>query len=631
MLAAAMRHHCAGRLDAASEAYLGELAARPDNAAARHLLGFLQLQRGDRLGAVSLIRQALATDPDIAEAHNHLGLALAALGQLDEAVAAYRRSIALKPDNAAAHNNLGNALVQLRQVDAAVAAYRHGIAVAAGQPALHNNLGNALAMSGRLTDAVLAYRQAVALNPAYAEAHNNLGLALGRLGRSEDAVASYRRAIAARPNYPEARNNLVRALIDAGGVSEATDDLRADIAQRPNDASALNSLGLVLMRSAQWAEAAATFRRAIALAPETPEIHNNLGLALAALGRPEDAIAAYRQAIALRPDLPEAHMGLALRLLSLGRFAEGFEEYRWRWKLGIPGLRLPPLSCPLWEGEALSGKTILVHCEQGYGDCIQFVRYLRPLAAMAGRVVVVAMRPLVRLFQSIPGIEVLSDVVRDDRRYDYHSPLLCLPRVFGTTLETIPADAPYLTPDPAQTARFATLLAGHAGALKIGVVWAGAARDENPTLKAIDRRRSLSLDQLAPLAGVPGLRFVSLQKGPAAGLASHPPAGMDLVDLTADIDDFADTAALIANLDLVISVDTSVVHLAGALNKPVWVLSRFDGCWRWFADRDDSPWYPTARIFRQRAPGAWDETIQRVAAALHDFSRSHAAAAAPAG
>ena len=241
-----------------------------------------------------------------------------------------------------------------------------------------------------------------------------------------------------------------------------------------------------------------------------------------------------------------------------------------------------------------------------------------PYQALVARVTVLANQPLVGIFHSIPGIEVLT--VFDNEKYDYHVPLMCLPRLLGTTLETGPADVPYLAADLKKIARWAERLSEYEGKIKIGLVWAGNSRKHDPTSNAIDRRRSMALQQFAPLGGIANIQFFSLQKGEPATQALHPPNGMRLIDWTSELHDFEDTAALITNLDLVISVDTSVVHLAGALAKPVWVLSRFDGCWRWLNGREDSPWYPTARLFHQKAPGAWSEVIERVAAELVKLS-----------
>ena len=612
----ALRHHQAGRLDQAKKLYLKELKFDPDNADALHFLGLLHYQQGDPLQASELIRKALATKPSYAEAHSNLGVALAALGKSDEAIAAYRRAIAIKPDFAEAHNNLGNALAALGKADDAVIAYRSSIAIKPDYADAQHNLGNALTALGKTEDAMAAYRRAVAIKPDFPEAHYNLGNALVKLAKTDEAVATYRRAIAIKPDYADAHDALATALKDANKLDQAADCLRHAITINANVAHWHNNLGFVLKALGKPDEAVGAYHRAIAIKPDYAEAHNNLGIALAALGKVDEAVVAYRRAIAIKPDYADAHGGLSVCLLSLGDLLQGFEEYRWRWKVADFPEKMPTLSCPLWEGEDPSGKDILVYCEQGYGDSIQFVRYIAPLSRNAVRVTVLADQPLVSLFRSIPGIEVPFPCVYDGDEYDYHVPLMCLPRLFGTTLDTIPADVPYLSADPIKVKRWTERLSRYEGKIKIGLVWAGSPRKHDPESNAIDRRRSITLQQFAPLAGMANVQFFSLQKGEPATQALHPPHGMSLVDWTSELDDFEDTAALMTNLDLVISVDTSVVHLAGALAKPVWVLSRFDGCWRWLNGREDSPWYPTARVFHQKAPGAWNEVIERVAAEL---------------
>jgi hypothetical protein len=335
----------------------------------------------------------------------------------------------------------------------------------------------------------------------------------------------------------------------------------------------------------------------------------------------DEALASYDRALSLRPDFPEAHLNRATSLLSLGDLQPGFEEYRWRWRTRNFRPLAPRLDWPAWEGEDLAGRSILLHGEQGFGDHLQFVRYAPLVAARAGRVTLLTEPPLVRLFQSIPEVEVL-DALPVDAAFDVHAPLMDLPRLFVTTLGTVPGDTPYLAAERADVAMWARRLAGQRG-LTVGLVWAGDTHKGRPAGAAVDRRRSLRLAQFAPLADVENVTFYSLQKGEPAAQALDPPPGLQLVDVTDELHDFSDTAALIANLDLVIAVDTAVAHLAGALGKPVWILSRYEGDWRWLNGREDSPWYPPARLFHQRASGAWDEVIDRIAAELCRLSGRH--------
>jgi len=578
-----MSQHQAGRLDQARKLYLRELKFDPDNVDALHYLGTLLYQQGDPSQAMDLIKKALAINPAIAEAYSNLGAVLAALGKTDEAVTAHRRAIGLKPDFPAAHYNLGNALTAL----------------------------------GKLEEAVDAYERAITIQPKYPKAQYNLGNALATLGRTEEAVAAYRHAVAARTDYPEAYGALASGLKTLGKFDEAVDCLRHAIARNPKIADWHNNLGVALAALGQTNEAVAAYHRAIATRPEYAEAHHNLGNAFTTLGKMDEALASYRRAIAINPDYADAHGALSLILLSLGELRQGFSEYRWRWKAANFPEQMPGLSCPLWEGENLSGKAILVHCEQGYGDSLQFIRYVKLLSRMADRVMVVTEQPLVNLFRSIPDIEVLTTY---EDTCDFHIPLMCLPRLFGTTLDAIPDEVPYLAADSEKAAHWAERLSNYAGYMKVGLVWAGDSRKHDPDANAIDRRRSVTLQKFAPLAVSANLQFFSLQKGEPSTQAADAPHGMQLVDMTSDLHDFEDTAALVTNLDLVITVDTSVAHLTGALAKPVWILSRFDGCWRWLNGREDSPWYPTVRLFHQRAPGAWDEVIERLAAELTKLS-----------
>ncbi len=574
--------HQAGRLEEAMAHYRRVLTRDPEHFEALHLMGIGKIQIGQTDEGAELIARAIAVNPDLPTAHSNLGMALNALGRYDEALAACDRALAIHPDSADAHINRANALSELGRLDEALAGYDRAAALRPNDPSVHYNRGRALAALKRPAEAVAAYDQAIALRPDYAEAFGNRGVVLVQMGEPAAALASFERTVALLPDSAEAHNNRGSALND-------------------------------LRRSK---EALASCERAIALRADYTEAYNNRGIALFDLKRFDEALASYERAIATDADFADAHFNRATCLLMTGDLAQGFEEYRWRWKIANPPGRMPELSCPLWEGESLVGKTLLVHGEQGYGDALQFIRYVRPLAKMAARVVVLVSPVLAELFRSIPGVEVATEV--QDGAFDYHVPMMDLPHRFGTTLDGILADVPYLAADPGKVAHWAERLSeGRAKGLKVGLVWAGDSRRHNPNAHAIDRRRSIGLARYAPLAKAKGVRFVSLQKGEPAAETAHPPKGLTLADFTTDLHDFSDTAALVANLDLVITVDTAVAHLAGALGKPVWVLSRYDGCWRWLNGREDSPWYPTLRLFHQKAPGDWGEVVGRVVKALN--------------
>ena len=368
-------------------------------------------------------------------------------------------------------------------------------------------------------------------------------------------------------------------------------------------AEAANNHGVSLALKGQLDEAAVSFDNALSLRPGFAEAHNNLALVRKEQGRLDEAVTSYRRAVGLKPDFAEARYNLSLALLKQGDMAAGWDEYEWRWNTPHLAKDRRAFPQPQWRGEAAAGQTLLVHAEQGFGDSLQFCRYA-PLAAARGlRVVVEAPKPLVRLFRSLAGVDAVAERGEDLPAFDLRCPMMSLPLAFATTLETIPNACPYLQADGAKAAAWGARLAALPGhGMRIGLVWAG-----NPAPTA-DHRRSLSPHLLAPLCGLPGVQVFSLQKGGTDAAASLP-----LMDFMEEMDDFADTAALVANLDLVISVDTAVAHLALALGKPVWLLAQFDPCWRWLTGRRDSPWYPALRLYRQPCPGAWDLVLPELA------------------
>jgi tetratricopeptide (TPR) repeat protein len=474
---------------------------------------------------------------------------------------------------------------------------------------------------GRLDEAVALYRRTLAARPDFAEAQYNLGVALSRQDRPDEAIACHRRAIALRPDLPEAQFDLGCLLAARGETEAAAACFRHAIAARPDYVAAHNNLANALKELGRPEEALASHRAALRLRPDIAALHFNLGNTLKALDRPEEALAAWRRAVALKPDYAEAHHALSVLLLARGEMAAGWEAFEWRWRAPRMVRSRRDFAQRQWRGEEARGRTLLIHAEQGFGDTLQFCRYASLAAARGPRVIVEAQPPLVRLLGGLDGVAQV--VARGDAlpAFDLHCPMMSLPLALGTTLETIPANVPYLHADPARTAELGARLAtlDPPGRMRVGLVWAGNPRaDLPPRESAHAQRRSLDPALLAPLLAIPGARFVSLQK---AGPAS--PAAFGLIDPMAEMADFADTAALIASLDLVISVDTSVAHLAGALGKPVWVMTRRDHCWRWLEGRTDSPWYPTLRLYRQTIQDEWGDVVARVAADLRGLAASH--------
>src|SRR5260221_9466139 len=341
-------------------------------------------------------------------------------------------------------------------------------------------------------------------------------------------------------------------------------------------------------------------------------------------GRPEEAISSYRRAVECDPTYVDAHLNRAFAELALGNYKEGWEEFEWRWKsnqLPERGLRIKP-----WTGQNLKDKTLLIYAEQGFGDALHFVRYASMVKTeFGGRILVEVRPPLTRLMKSVDGIDdvITYGELVPEQEIDYMIPMMSLPRIFGTTVDTIPWHGPYFHADAFRAALWKENLKPLPPGLKIGVCWAGQSRPGRPHADAVDRKRSTSLTAFAPLAEVPGISWVSLQKGIPRSQIEQPPAGMTIGDWTDDLYDFYDTAALIECLDLVISVDTAVVHLAAAMGKPTWLLSRWDGCWRWLGTRSGSPWYPSLRQFCQAAPNDWDSVMGDAAVALRKYVDDH--------
>jgi len=412
-------------------------------------------------------------------------------------------------------------------------------------------------------------------------------------------------------------------LWQAGRHAEAIDAFAILLVRYPGDPAIALRLGIALIQTGRLAEAVRAMEPAAALAAPDHPLHDWLGRALATVlwqERGPAALAPLRARLAEDPADPERYTALAIALLSCGRLAEAWPHYAWRWRR-MPGPhRAPADPSARPDPNSWRGRRVLLFAEQGLGDSLQFLRYVPMVAARGAEVVVEVERPLVRLAATLPGRPVVVAVGDAVPAHDVAVPLMHLPWAFGTDLASIPAAIPYFTPDPAAVAGWRARLAGLPG-LKVGLVWAGEPRPDAAMANRIDRRRSLKLAALAPLTVVPGVSFVSLQKGVPAVQALAPPTGMVLHDWTGELADFADTAALMAALDLVISADTSPLHLAGALGRPVWLLDRYDSCWRWLRERDDSPWYPTLRRFRQTAPGDWAGVIDRVAVALGERIR----------
>lgn len=469
--------------------------------------------------------------------------------------------------------------------------------------------------AGRFAEAEALYRKVLAIDPKHADALHLLGVLAAQTGRFDEAAELIRKACALAPNVADYRAHLGNALSEKKDFPAAMEAYQQALRLNPRCFISLDGMGAAVREIGNLDQAVGLHRESLAINPNNFNAHYNLGMTLARKGLFDEAIASYHRSIAINPTFAEAHWNLALILLMQGDFERGWREYEWRWRRkDFPSL-WRGFPQPRWNGEDLAGKTLLVHTEQGYGDAVQFIRYAPLLAARGARVILLCQAPLVRLMKGADGVDPVFSAIADLPPFDLQCTMLSLPLLFRTRVESIPAVVPYLKPHPSLHQAWGARLGPAPGRLRVGLAWAGSPTNKN------DRYRSVSLEQLAPLARA-GATFYSLQKGPAAAQAAHPPSGMELIDLTNDVQDFADTAALISNLDLVIAVDTAVAHLAGAMGKPAWVLLASEQDWRWLLKREDSPWYPTLRLFRQTTPGEWAETIERVAAALVERSQS---------
>lgn len=668
MLKDAFALHTQGKFAEAERAYAEILRRQPGHHQALYLSGVLALQQGQAGRSIELLRESLKYEPRQPLAHRDLGNALQQVQQFDEALASYDKSLALKPDQPDLLNNRGIALTSLGRTEEALESYGRAIALKPDYAQAYNNRGTILSGRGRADEALTDFNQAIALDPTYARAMINRVSVLSWLGRYDEALGDCNRAIALQPASADAHHQRGNVLIGLGRAAEALENFDRAIAIDPNHASAHNGRGTALAMLGRPQDALDAHDRAIALDPKSAAAHNNRGTALAALNRPADALQAHDRALALDPDLAmahsnrgtalgllnrteeglesleraltiqpnliqahinrgnflidlkrsddalesfdraialdpdsaDAHFGKAQALLTLGRYGEAWPAYEWRKRRVAPDT-FHGGGRPQWSGrEDIAGKILFIEAEQGLGDTIQFCRYASLAADRGARVILTVPPSLTGLLQTLdPRIEIAS--VPPDA-FDYYIPLLSLPLALGTEIATIPAATPYLHADAAQAAAKRERI-GSAG-YKIGLCWQGSYTAGT---------RSFPLRALENIASLPSVRLISLQKGDGTEQRATLPEGMRVENLGDDFPrDFTDTAAAMDALDLIISCDTSVAHLAGALGRPAWVALPYAADWRWLQDRDDSPWYPGMQLFRQTKRGDWNGLFEKI-------------------
>jgi Flp pilus assembly protein TadD len=568
----ALEHHRAGNLQQAASLYKKIAKKQPHNGDIFHMLGVISDQQEDLDASIRYMKKAIHLNPNNASVNYNLGNVLKKKGQIDEAIECYQKALQLNPHFTAAYCNLGNIFKEKEQLDEAVVCYQKIIQLNPNDFEAYNNLGNTLKTKGELDGAMTCYQKALQLSPNFILAHNNLGTIYIEKKQFDAAIICYQKALRLNPNYADAYYNL----------------------------------GILYSEKEQFDEAIECYQKALQLDPNHFNTFKGLGIVFQEKGQVDNALSCYQKALQVNPNDPEAHWNKALLLLLNSHFKEGWKEFEWRWKTKKINVAHCDFPQPLWDGHDIEGLTILLYAEQGLGDTIQFIRYASLVAQQGAKVIIECQKELIPLLQKVEGVQKAVTFGQQLLEFDIHYPLLSLPLLFDTTIQTIPAKIPYIGVNATSVQKWTSRIKANTSKQKIGLVWAGSPRHKR------DRYRSCPLEIFAPLARLSNMTFYSLQKGDAAEQAKNPPEGMNIVDFTEDIHDFSDTAAVIENLDLTISVDTSVAHLAGAMGKPVWTLLPFAPDWRWMLNRADSPWYPTMRLFRQPSPGDWETVIKNI-------------------
>jgi len=573
LLKRAVAMHSEGRIDDAATIYEVIVERDPENTDALHLLGLAAQNRGDLEEALSLIERAVALAPDFVQYRSNLAILLQEAGQLDRALITFREAIEIN-----------------RQI-----------------PELFYYLGNALRDADQPGEALNAFQDAVALKPDYSAALSNIAVILRERGEDGLALAYLERATNVEAPFPPAYTNLCAAYTEASQFGAAIEAGRTAVALSAHDPAAHFNLGNALNAAGQPDEACECYSAGLALDATHEDAWCNLGAARLANEDASGAIEALDHAIALNSQIADAHWNRALANLTLGRFADGWRDYDWRWE-AIPWLERRTFEQPEWKGEALDGRTVLVHTEQGYGDTLQFVRYLPKIREAGGRVKLACQPALKRLLATLPGLDGVTGYGEPPGPFDLHLPIMGLPAAIDLTFEDIKLfNSPYLEVTDGECS---PLLSDDVP--KVGFVWRGS------TINVKGMFRSCSLSDLEALLGHENCRFYSLQVDASEDERKILEA-YGVVDLSTRIDDFADSAAFTQQMDLILTIDTAQAHLAGALGTPVWTLLAKGADWRWFLSDETSPWYPTMRLFRQSARGNWAEPLNRIANELERF------------
>jgi tetratricopeptide (TPR) repeat protein len=632
--------HRAGRLAEAEAQYRQVLAQNPRHPDALHMLGLLLHQTNRSEQGMQLIQQSIAVLPTNPLAYSNLAEVVRRLGRLDEAERLCRQALSIQPNLSAAHVNLAMALLQRGKSQEAM---QHGLRAIEVSPREHNGYtvtGMCLTELQRIPEAIRYFEESLKLNPNDVIVLPTLANLYVRREMNDQAVAMMQRSVDLQPNDPQALLNMGALYAQLEKFDRAAEWLEKSLALKPDFLPAIAHLAGVRTGQKRFEESIALCRRVIAADPEQIDMMATMAEALMNLGRFEEAIsemqkaiaikprsslyqamsnayartgrgdvalATINQAIALEPNNAVLHFNKSIILLLLGRMREAWPEYEWRWQHPRMVGRNRAFHVPQWDGRPLNGARILLHAEQGMGDTIFFGRYAELIAKERdGKPILWVQNSIVEVARTIEGVVDVIGEAGPVPPFDTHLPIMSLPRIFNTALETVPNKVPYIRTDPVRSARWKKEFAERTKKFKVGLVWYGG--DFQPE----NFLRSNSLAAYAPLAEVPNVAFFSLQKGHQEVQSKNPPAGMDFTDLAPFIKDFSDTAAILENLDLLISIDTSVIHFAAALAKPVWMLLAYSPGHMWMYDRLDTPWYPTIRIFRQPAFKDWATPVAQV-------------------
>jgi tetratricopeptide (TPR) repeat protein len=616
--------HVQGRLAEAVSHYERSLALRHDHADTQNNLGAAYDVLGRTDEAIGCFREAVRLNPDFADAAYSLGTIYERRGQEEESlryfkesIPAFERILERRPDLGEARYKLGSALARAGRLDEATESLQHAIGLMPYSAEAHHDLGWIQQTRSKHEEALAYFDKALWLRPEFATAHSNKGLSLVALKRTAEAIPHYREALRLEPDFAQAHNNLGLALAELEQLDEAIHHYQEALRLRPNFAEAYCNWGTLLGKELRFEESGACFQKALQIKPGLPEAHSALGATLQQQQKLEEALVCYEEALRLKPDSADTHVKRGMVWLQQGKLDKGWPEYEWR--LQVDEIPKRNFTQPLWDGSPLDGRTILLHAEQGLGDTIQFMRYAPLVRERGGRPIIECQKSLVPLLSRCPGIEQVVPLGSALPPFDLQAPLLSLPGIFGTALSTVPAAVPYLFPDPELVVRWREELSKLEG-IRVGIAWQG-----NPKYSH-DKRRSIPLKFFGSFSRVAGVQFISLQKGVGTEQLSGLPEGLRVLDLGDRLDEaagpFMDTAAIMKNLDLVITSDTAIPHLAGALGVPVWLALASVVDWRWLIDREDCPWYPTMRLFRQEEPGKWEHVFERMASELKERVQS---------